>query len=51
MINLRKTIFTGLLVAAMMMVAGLSYGQTDATESYTAKQYTIGTAGTYLLME
>lgn len=51
MINLRKTIFTGLLVAAMMMVAGLSYGQTDTSERYTAKQYTVSTAGESLLVQ
>ncbi|WP_343693643.1 T9SS type A sorting domain-containing protein [Chitinophaga sp.] len=52
MINLRKTIFTGLLLATMMMVAGLSYGQTDTIkEHYTAKQFTISTAGEALLVQ
>lgn len=57
MINLRKTIFSGLLLAAMMMVAGLSYGQTTTpvdtatTIKWTAKQYTIGAAGEALLVQ
>ncbi|WP_072357888.1 T9SS type A sorting domain-containing protein [Chitinophaga sancti] len=54
MINLRKTIFISLLMTAMLMVAGLSYGQSSTTDSvlkWSAKQYTISTAGEALLVQ